>query len=151
MEWSNFFITVWAELLPQLVWSCRPQTLSGSVFCPSPQQGLLFPGFYTRHFLLENADFPSQSSFISLNSEVQHVKSAQTVTVQPSALPAALACICILMFPHVILTLMFPTWVYDQPVLGEPAKGCNVLGCLWCNLKAIRLLTNKNKVEAQKE
>lgn len=77
------------------------------------------------------------------------MKSAQAVTVQPSALPAVLACICIFNVStcnH--LTLMFPTGVYDQPVLGEPAKGCNVFGHLWCNLKAIRLLTNKE--EAQK-
>lgn len=51
----------------------------------------------------------SQSSFIPLNSEDQQVQSAQAVIAQPSALPAVPACMCILMFPRVILTLMFPT------------------------------------------
>lgn len=53
--------------------------------------------------------FLSQPSFIPLNSEVQQVQSAQAVIVQPSAPPAVPACMCILMFPHVILTLVFTT------------------------------------------
>lgn len=103
---------------------------------------------FPSHSCLHNSSEHFTISTAKLNNKKWNL--GQAASVQLSALSTLHAYVCILNISTFdCLKLSFLPEFMTNLFLGDPTKGCYCFGDLWCNLKATRLLTIKNKVEAQ--